>query len=388
MEVLRECWDSNPDGAGLMFSEKEALTIRRGFMKWRSLKRYMKRAGTDRLDALPVVFHFRIATHGSVSKKNCHPFQINENLAMAHNGVMRNIDIPKGKDISDSEAFAERFVKEAFSSIEIDSLQDGQPINELFSSHIGNGNRLLFMDNNGEIAIVNEAEGTWPKTGLGKNMWFSNMNWKPVVLSGGWTSVGRSGGSVATNAKPGTKTHIAWENGKRITKTYDKNGKLLMTSINPSSITHAQSEVDYQGETPINGNALKLSGGWQDYDGDEDWYCYDCHNYFKLKNAMRTYWTNGLTERIADCALCGSSGTFNKAAVIEDFMCCYDCEARFFWDEMNESYTEESSGEVVSLCPICKSPRTYEEVEQSLVDRYGIGYFDLPSTEGGMDASE
>ena len=62
MEVLKNCWDKNSDGAGLMFAENGKLKIAKGFMKWRSFRRYIKKRGMKTFTDLPVAFHFRIAT--------------------------------------------------------------------------------------------------------------------------------------------------------------------------------------------------------------------------------------------------------------------------------------------------------------------------------------
>lgn len=47
-----------------------------------------------------VIIHFRFATHGSVKKRNCHPFK-DADIWFAHNGVLA---IPTRGDITDSEA--------------------------------------------------------------------------------------------------------------------------------------------------------------------------------------------------------------------------------------------------------------------------------------------
>lgn len=49
--------------------------------------------------------HFRMATHGSVSLKNCHPFNYQGELFMMHNGVL---PIESRHDLTDSEIYLRR----------------------------------------------------------------------------------------------------------------------------------------------------------------------------------------------------------------------------------------------------------------------------------------
>jgi hypothetical protein len=62
------------------------------------------------------VFHFRFATHGSTCPGNCHPFPVEGNLkrqkvrtdvAVAHNGIVRDVPITK-KDYSNTMSYIEK----------------------------------------------------------------------------------------------------------------------------------------------------------------------------------------------------------------------------------------------------------------------------------------
>jgi hypothetical protein len=336
MVKLRQCWDRNGDGAGMMFADEEKLRVAKGFMKWRSFKRYMKREGMEKLNSLPIIFHFRIATHGTISPLNCHPFRVNGDLAMAHNGIMQNVDIPDGKDISDSEAFLNRYVRDAFSTISIEALSSGMPINELLAKFIG-GSKLAFMDNRGEVAIVNERSGTWLE-----GAWYSNMIWKPYKRT--TTPIG----------KPATTTK------KPVSGGYGYGNGMQATKFSPKLVE----ELD-------------------------DWYCFDCHCYFSLGEARRSYWTNGMKERLVDCPECSSPDTTEVGDEMFDDKPsekgdlpwdirwkCYDCE---------ESFDEDSAemhvfdGEGRCICPFCKGNRTFEVEWQDTVDRFGASFF-MPQT--------
>ncbi len=111
--TIENMWHNNNDGAGLMYAAGGTVYIEKGFMALKSFKSAIKKLEKS-IDVTntPMVFHFRITTHGGTSAGNCHPFPVTEKLpllqmtkykaplAVAHNGI---IDIkPSKKDISDT----------------------------------------------------------------------------------------------------------------------------------------------------------------------------------------------------------------------------------------------------------------------------------------------
>lgn len=93
-ERLKACWDHNPDGAGFMYSEDGKLKIVKGLMAFDSfLQSYNAINPLNKR----VVIHFRYGTHGKVCPDLTHPFSINKDLALVHNGVLSiEIDDPFG----------------------------------------------------------------------------------------------------------------------------------------------------------------------------------------------------------------------------------------------------------------------------------------------------
>lgn len=81
----------NPDGCG--FVSSSGLSYR-GL----SFKTFLKEISKVRLDE-ECIIHFRYATHGSIKRANCHPFDHN-GLWFAHNGILSVT--PRG-DMTDSE---------------------------------------------------------------------------------------------------------------------------------------------------------------------------------------------------------------------------------------------------------------------------------------------
>ena len=54
----------------------------------------------------PCIMHFRLATHGSIKKANCHPFNIND-VYFAHNGIL---SVRPMRDKTDSETAFIRYL--------------------------------------------------------------------------------------------------------------------------------------------------------------------------------------------------------------------------------------------------------------------------------------
>jgi hypothetical protein len=166
------CWNKNKDGAGFVFSDNNRLRIYKHVGEnfydfWKLYNRYVRSKNKEKNHT--VIMHFRIATHGSIEKMNCHPFRINQELCFAHNGVIVGITVPKDSKKSDTNLFNDLLKK----------LPSGWTKNkttvQLVQHFIGSNSKLAFMDNDGEMAIFNEARGDWDEdTGL----WFSNLNYK------------------------------------------------------------------------------------------------------------------------------------------------------------------------------------------------------------------
>lgn len=111
--IIRNMFQRNPDGAGIMWWDEDINKVRieKGIMDIKTFLSKVKRFRSQ--DS--VVMHFRIETSGGVIKANTHPFMISENvedlkklkactdIGVVHNGI---IDIfPSRKDISDTMEF-------------------------------------------------------------------------------------------------------------------------------------------------------------------------------------------------------------------------------------------------------------------------------------------
>lgn len=168
-KTIENMWHNNSDGAGLMYAKAGTVHIEKGFMTLKDFKKALKRLEKN-IDttSTPMVFHFRITTHGGTSPGNTHPFPISEKLpllqmtkskaplAVAHNGV---IDIkPSKKDISDTMEYI------------ISQLAPLYQLKKDFYKHeagkklVYNAikSKMVFLDGNGYITTIGdfiEADG-------------------------------------------------------------------------------------------------------------------------------------------------------------------------------------------------------------------------------------
>ena len=166
LSTLKECYTSNPDGAGFMYAEKKKLHIEKGFFSFQSFYDAFKKH-----ESKQAVIHFRIKTHGKIDTTNCHPFAINSSIGFVHNGVISGFG---DADHSDTIGFNKGVLQPLVNKWgNLALFQD--PIVELIESRIGYS-KLVFLDRHGNHKIMNESKGTWDD-----GVWFSNTSYKPYV---------------------------------------------------------------------------------------------------------------------------------------------------------------------------------------------------------------
>ena len=128
-EILKNCFNYNSDGAGIMFNDGNQVFIEKGFMDFNNF--YSRLEALDKefnLVNSDLALHFRISTSGNVDQGNCHPYPISTetsqlrnlslvtDIGMAHNGVIRK-HIPEVRSIlNDTQTFIKNFVHNMYSS--------------------------------------------------------------------------------------------------------------------------------------------------------------------------------------------------------------------------------------------------------------------------------
>lgn len=171
---LRNCFESNPDGAGIAYSKDGVLYMVKGiFDEDQFVEQYHKcEAEADGA----MLIHCRISTSGNVDKINCHPHVVHDNCVMIHNGIL-DIDVPKDSKVSDTVIF----VNDLLRPLPTDFMLDKGIVN-MITHIIGKGNKFCFLNERGEYSIANEEAGHW-KDGV----WFSNYSY----VSYGYASWGK-----------------------------------------------------------------------------------------------------------------------------------------------------------------------------------------------------
>lgn len=160
---LREGFRSNPHGAGFAFSENNTITIRKGYFSiGRFLENYIA------VCHLPMLVHFRLATHGRQDRNNCHPFLIKSSRsAVVHNGI---INIQSTQDLSDTG----HFVKLVLEPIAKAGMLNHPATKYLVEQAVGSFNKIAVLNADGSHLIFNEDQGHWLD-----GVWYSNKGYLP-----------------------------------------------------------------------------------------------------------------------------------------------------------------------------------------------------------------
>ena len=102
---IEKSWNSNSDGFGCLWTHSGEIRSYKTMSKGNCISFYKSITGEKKWLNIPMLFHFRFATHGSKCVSNCHAYHDDENtVGFQHNGVLR-FDVPIGMDITDSEYF-------------------------------------------------------------------------------------------------------------------------------------------------------------------------------------------------------------------------------------------------------------------------------------------
>jgi hypothetical protein len=166
LATLKECYTSNPDGAGFMYAENKKLHIEKGFFSFQSFYDAFKKH-----ESKQAVIHFRIKTHGKIDTTNCHPFAVNNAIGFVHNGIISGFG---DANHSDTIGFNQSILQPLVSKWgNLALFQD--PIIDLIEGRIGYS-KLVFLDRHGNHKIMNEHKGTWDD-----GVWYSNDSYKPYV---------------------------------------------------------------------------------------------------------------------------------------------------------------------------------------------------------------
>jgi hypothetical protein len=168
---LENCWHNNDDGAGILWAydgklycEKELGKFDRFYKMYSQIVKFY--------GDVPILLHFRTATHGDISLKNTHPFFVSRQLAFIHNGIFWGME---HETKSDTFLF-----KELLQGLPPNFLED-KNLSKLLRLAVS-GNKVVFLSSSGRYTIM--GNGHW-KDGI----WYSNTDYeqkKYTYAAAGW----------------------------------------------------------------------------------------------------------------------------------------------------------------------------------------------------------
>lgn len=165
LDVLRSAARKNPDGIGWMYHDGQQMRVGRYVNPNRKAYKHKLLETAAALADHEVLLHLRQATHGDVTKANCHPFKVIDGLYMMHNGVLYDED-PQGAE-SDTGSFIRTKLRPLLQRDR--GLIYTGALMGLLESAVSSFNRLVFMDAEGWVGYVNHAEGV-----MYNDCWLSN----------------------------------------------------------------------------------------------------------------------------------------------------------------------------------------------------------------------
>jgi hypothetical protein len=164
-DILYRCFDRNPHGAGLAFASNNKITLVKGFFRPEDLWDYYKKMPQD----VVTLMHFRFASTGTIDPKNCHPWRIDKEHVMVHNGTVWDFWSEKS-EISDTGRFVHMLLQPLFKK---DKFFWRRKVGQYLLNKVLWPGKMIILRNNGDYVIFNEQAGEWHE-----GSWFSNDGYK------------------------------------------------------------------------------------------------------------------------------------------------------------------------------------------------------------------
>lgn len=215
LEQVKNCWNNNPDGAGIFWYNPNRqgdnkIGYKKGFFDEASFVRFWQRISKDYKLA---GFHCRIATHGGIKASLCHPFPVdrvnNKQLSgyvsklAVHNGVLSE-NIYKNyftSADSDTSAYCKKIYLEMLSFETIRKETAGSRfviITKTGGLHLFGGWRYedgVFYSND---SYSYKKTYNYKFTSYGNNQSYNSYNWK------GWSTAPKKQETTAKESPKAT----------------------------------------------------------------------------------------------------------------------------------------------------------------------------------------
>jgi hypothetical protein len=165
---LLEGFKNNPHGAGFMYFDEKNNVCSYKSMHFDSFIDEYEKAWAEHGRYSPFAIHFRWATHGTQDINNVHPFYMNKNVCVMHNGI---IDcIIQDKKMSDTAAFVQDYLGNLPRNF-----QDNEFLFDMVEQYTSGSKLIMFTsDPQAQYAgyIFNENAGHWAE-----KVWYSNASY-------------------------------------------------------------------------------------------------------------------------------------------------------------------------------------------------------------------
>lgn len=162
---IRNCISSNPDGTAMAWNEGGKIHVFKSMSAEKFVAKYLKMVKRCKAEDTALVFHARIATHGSTGLKNCHCWE-GGGLAFAHNGIL---SVANRGDMTDSETF----FRDIF--LPIYNASGWKAAEKAIDACIGSS-KFAFLDKNGRVWMYGHYQTQ--KDVNGKKMCWSNSSYE------------------------------------------------------------------------------------------------------------------------------------------------------------------------------------------------------------------
>lgn len=184
-KTLKTCFENNSDGAGIMWNGADGkVHIEKGFMDFGKFRKALRRIKREVTEDTSVIMHFRIKTHGEVSKECCHPFpvegkldmlrelEISSEFGVAHNGILSGMDTDAKKSDTMDYVMSVLYPLRKMSG---EKWLYDKYVDSIIEATL-QGCRLAILDGNGDIVTYGLFYDE-------NNVLFSNTTYKPKTYS-------------------------------------------------------------------------------------------------------------------------------------------------------------------------------------------------------------
>lgn len=162
-QLLKNCWDNNPDMGGFMYAFNGKVYIQKGYETWEEFKKALNKTRKKTGDNIPYVCHFRISTQG-YDNSCCQPFplsgnmrnlkrpKVETNIGIAHNGIL-SITSDGAKDYSDTMLFITEHLVNIIRGY--DWHKDTRTVKLI--ENLIDGSRFAILDKKGECHLLGKG---------------------------------------------------------------------------------------------------------------------------------------------------------------------------------------------------------------------------------------